>query len=241
MTKHQDRPHSLSPDRACIVHWAASVGAVTAEALAHLHGASVESARGRLSIATRQGLLVRHRLLTRLPTLYTVTRAGLRAAGIERVQPCRISAANALHTTVCVHAAAELQRRYPDQCIVGERELLREERGNGARTVSTKVRRLDGRGPALHSPDLVLWAAAGDGGRPTAVEIELTIKAPRRLEHICRAWARSRDVGGVVYLAPGDVERALHRAIERAHAGDRIVVLPLDALPLAAAITRLGF
>ncbi|HZL47813.1 MAG TPA: hypothetical protein VFC30_02240, partial [Solirubrobacteraceae bacterium] len=68
---------------------------------------------------------------------------------------------------------------------------------------------------------------------PIPVEVELTIKAPRRLLDICRAWARCRCVAGVLYLAPPEVERALHRAIDQTEAGERIVVVSLDALPAA--------
>ena len=67
-------------------------------------------------------------------------------------------------------------------------------------------------------------------GLPVAVEVELTIKAPERLAAICRAWARARCVAGVLYLAPPEVERAVQRAIDRAQAHERVVVVPLDAL-----------
>jgi hypothetical protein len=91
----------------------------------------------------------------------------------------------------------------------------------------------------MHRPDLVLWSSSPGLGNPIAVEVELTIKAPRRLEEICRAWARAREVSGVLYLAPPPVERALQRAIERANAAERIVVVSLDSLPLAStAISR---
>ena len=69
-----------------------------------------------------------------------------------------------------------------------------------------------------------------------AVEVELSVKAPRRLDAICRAWARCREVGGVLYLAAPEAERALLRAVEQADAAARIVVVPLAALPRA----RLG-
>jgi hypothetical protein len=236
MTKLTDRhAPTLSRELMAILQWAASLGAVTAEALAHLQGIGVASARGRLSAATHERLLARHRLLYELPALYTVTRAGLRAAGIAGLEPCRVSAGNSLHTIACAHAAAELQRRYPDQRVVGERELRRQERRLSAPIASAAIRGPGGRGPMLHRPDLVLWPGAPDCTGPVAVEIELTVKAPRRLEAICRAWARSRDVAGVLYLAPPDVERALHRAIDKAQAAARIVVLPLDTLPLTAA------
>ncbi len=82
-----------------------------------------------------------------------------------------------------------------------------------------------------HRPDLVLWPLSPDGGLPVAVEVELTIKAPERLAAICRAWARTRCVAGVLYLAPPEVERAVIRAIDRAQAHERVLVVPLDALP----------
>jgi hypothetical protein len=70
---------------------------------------------------------------------------------------------------------------------------------------------------------------------PVAVEVELTIKAPRRLVEICRAWARCRRVAGVLYLAPAtlpaDVERALSRAVAEARACEEVIVVPLSALP----------
>ena len=65
---------------------------------------------------------------------------------------------------------------------------------------------------------------------PVAVEVELTVKAPRRLLEICLGWARCRCVAGTLYLAAPEVQRPLARAIERAQAGERIVVVTLDAL-----------
>jgi hypothetical protein len=236
MTKPTDRhTRTLPRELATTLRWTASVGAVTAESLAHLQDTGVASARGRLSAATHERLLTRHRLLYELPALYTVTRAGLRAAGIAGLEPCRVSAANSLHTIACALAAAELQRRYPDQRVAGERDLRAQERRLRAPVASATMRGPGGRGSMLHRPDLVLWPEAGDRRGPVAVEIELTVKAPRRLEAICRAWARSREVAGVLYLAPADVERALRRAIDKAQATAQIVVLPLDALPLVAA------
>jgi hypothetical protein len=83
--------------------------------------------------------------------------------------------------------------------------------------------------PSRHRPDLVLWPVE-NGAAPVAVEVELTVKAPRRLEQICRAWVRARCVAGVLYVASPGAERALAQAIERARGRERIVVLPLAAL-----------
>ncbi|HUE26858.1 MAG TPA: hypothetical protein VMP89_08800, partial [Solirubrobacteraceae bacterium] len=82
-------------------------------------------------------------------------------------------------------------------------------------------------GPAAHRPDLLLLPSEFPAAPATAVEVELTVKAPARLERICRAWARQRGIGGVIYIAPDSVRRPLERAIGRADAGERIVIVPM--------------
>jgi hypothetical protein len=248
-----------------IVRWAAGLGAVTAEAVAVRLDVTVASARGRMRGAVCDGLLVRERPLRGHPSLYAVTRAGLRAAGASGLDPCGVSASGALHLIECARAAAALERCYPDHRVQGERELRREERecrcvlasaelGGGAHGDRSRIDRSRetrafgaGRfgdaseasvspigprfGQQRHCPDLVLWPLDPGGGLPVAVEVELTVKAPERLAEICQAWARARQVAGVLYLAAPAAERALLRAIDRARAHDRVVVVPLRALP----------
>ncbi len=114
-------------------------------------------------------------------------------------------------------------------------ELRGEESSYGAPLASATLgRRADG-APLLHRPDLVLWpdskGIAADGpALPVAIEVELTVKAPRRLLEICRAWARCRCVAGVVYLAAPVVLRPLERAISNARAGERIAMLDLEGV-----------
>jgi hypothetical protein len=228
------RASEPSPERVAIMQWTARLGAVTAEALAHRQGYTVASARARLIAAERDGLMARRHLLAGAPALYSLTRAGLRASGLDGLGPCRVSVANAPHAIACASVAAALERRYPDHRLLGERELRREERDAGAALASARIGiRPDG-GPLLHRPDLVLWPTGPDAVAPVAVEVELTVKAPRRLLEICRAWARCRCVAGVLYLASPEVERPLARAIEKAGAGERIVVVGLHALHLRA-------
>jgi len=235
-----------SPERAAIVRWTARLGAVTADALAIHEDASLAAARRRLGALETAGWLVRTRPLAGRPALYTATRTGLRIAGLCGLGPCRVSAAGAQHLIECARVAAVLERRYPDHLVAGERELRRDERERGAPLASARLGTGPRGEPLLHRPDLVLWPevcageAHGPGGgavgravadgRPVAVEVELTVKAPRRLAEICLAWARCRSVAGVVYVAPPEVGRALARAIERSAAHGRIVVVELDAL-----------
>jgi hypothetical protein len=226
-----------SPERVAIMQWTARLGAVTDEALADRLDTTVASARGRLLAAERAGLLSRKRPLAGQPALYTVTRAGLRVSGLRGLDPCRVSNSNAQHLIECARAAAALERCYPDHRVLGERELRRDERERGAQLASARLGSgLDG-GPLLHRPDLVLWPYRSDDGLPVAIEVELTIKAPQRLIEICRAWARCRCVAGVIYLAPSEVDHALERAIERTQAGERVAVVPLDALSLSSGST----
>ena len=63
-----------------------------------------------------------------------------------------------------------------------------------------------------------------------AVEVELSVKAPRRLAAICRGWARARQVDAVYYLAAPAAARALQRAVSEVRAEDRITVLPLGGV-----------
>jgi hypothetical protein len=213
------------------VRWTARLGAVTADALAVRLDATVASARARLRGAERAGLLGCHRPLAGQPPLYTATAAGVRACGERDLQPCRVSASGARHLIVCSHVAAALERCYPDHALLGERELRRAERVHGRPLASARIGWRHGGDAGVHRPDLVLLPQRVPDGLPVAVEVELTVKAPRRLHDICLAWARAGCVAGVLYLAPADVRRALARAVRSAAAGERIAVLGLDAVP----------
>ncbi len=230
---------TCSEEVAGIIAWAAGLGAGTAEALAREHGWTLAAARARLAHAERRGLLSSWRPLRDQPALYTATRAGLRAAGIIGIEPARVSAGAARHAVVCSLVAAELRHRYPDHRVVGEAELRREERSAAALLASAPV---IGRGPVTHRPDLALLG--GRAGCPTiAVEVELTVKSPRRLAAICLGWARAGHLGGVLYLAPAAVRPALWRAIEQSRSADMVAVVALETLegadggPIERAIT----
>jgi hypothetical protein len=222
---------TLSPEQAEIVRWVASLGAITAEALALRYEVTLACARARLAVAHRRGLVSRACPLAGRPSLFTLTRAGLRASDMSDIQACRVSASNANHLIVCAKAAAALERCYPCNRVVGERELRRDEREHGRALASARIAGLAVGEQWLHRPDLVLWPDASEGALPVPVEVELTVKAPRRLLAICRAWARCRTIAGVLYLATPPVERALLRAVGEAGAVERIAVVGLDALP----------
>jgi len=220
-----------------VLGWVARVGAVTGQALAEVQGSTLASARAQLAAGERRGLLFGQRPLATQPRLYTVTRAGLRRCGEHGLEPCRVNISGAMHLITCARVAARLQRRYPGTRVTGERELRRDEREQGRPLASARLRTgPDGR-PLLHRPDLILRPIPSEGtvgaksdDLPVAVEVELTVKAPRRLEEIVVAWARCRLVAGVIYVVAPEVEHALTRALDRARAGAEIAVVPLAAL-----------
>ncbi len=221
---------TYSPEQLEILSWTVRFGAVTAEALAVHGGWTLASARARLCAAERAGLLRSQRVLAGSSRLYTATRAGVRRSCVRGLEPCRISVATAAHAIACAHVAAALERAYPDHRVTGERELRRDEREAGAPLASASLGHGPGDAALMHRPDIVLWPEHPSQALPVAVEVELTVKAPARLLKICRAWARCRCVAGTLYLAAPAVQRPLSRAIERAQAGERIVLTGLDAL-----------
>ncbi len=235
MSGRRERTTAAAPGRLELLRWTAGLGAVSAEALARREGTSVPSARGRLTAAERDGSVRAWRLLRGQPTLYTVTSAGLRAAGLASLAAGRIGPGTALHAAACCEAAVSLEASFPSLSLLGEPALRRREAdrgaplavlpGAGAKLAGGRA----GMGAGTHRPDLLLVAARETGCRPVAVEVELTVKAPERIAAICRAWARSREVSGVLYLASPQALTAVERAIGAARAERRIVALPLDA------------
>jgi hypothetical protein len=229
--------------RLALVRWAAGLGAVTGEALAVREGSGLASARARLRGAARAGLLRRCEALRGVPAMYVVTPAGLRACGLRRRTPVPVGPGGAPHAIACAWVAAVLERDYPHHRVLGGPDLRAERSSRGEALASARIAGAAS-APVLHAPDLVLIARAPATAPPVAVEVELTVKAPRRLEAICRAWARSSELGGVLYVVAPAVERPLIRAIEAAHAGPSIAVVPLGALagtpahPGAPAIAR---
>lgn len=219
-----------SPERLAIVRWAGRLGPITAEALALHDGRTIASARAHLCAAEHAGLLKRTRVLADAPALYAVTRAGLRESGLCGLEPSRVSAANAPHAIVCAEVAAALEHAYPDHEVMGERELRREERQADAPLASARLGDTPTGAPLLHRPDLVLWPHDPQESLPVAIEVELTIKAPRRLLEICRAWARCKCVAGTLYLTAADVRRPLARAIAAAQAEESVIAVGLEAL-----------
>lgn len=212
-----------------ILAWLAAIGAGGADEIAAACDLGAGSARARLRALERAGLVRQVRLLHGAPALHLLTRGGLRAAGRGELAPVAVSAASFAHQLAVARVAVALGREHG--AVVGEGELRALERTAGAPVASAEVGHAADGSVALHRPDLVCWP----DGRPVAVEVELTVKAPRRLRLILRGWARSRRVAGVAYYASPHAARAVAAAVHSEQAGDRVAVLGLeDAGPLPA-------
>jgi hypothetical protein len=213
-------------DRA-IVEWIGRLGAAAAtDVMAHFAMGRTSTYR-RLAMLVDQGLLAPARLLYGQPALYVATRDGLQWARLARFEPCRVGVASAKHFASCARLAVVLERTEPASRVCSEREVRVAELDAGEPVASAELGRLpDGR-PRLRRADLVLMPD-DERRRPIAVEVELAVKWSRRLEAICRAWARCRLIESVRYYASPAAARAVVRAVERVHARDVIEIYSLD-------------
>jgi hypothetical protein len=228
--------------RAEMIAWVETLGAITAEALAVREELSTDVARERLDEAVELGFLDRHSVLVGYSDLYVARTAGRRfsrkhadAGGYaypDGLRTARVTIKEARHLIACASVAAALERRYPDHRIISERELHRDESKRGRRLASVNVRR---RGETQsHFPDVVIWPPAPHGEPPPlpiAVEVELTAKWKEDLTTICRGWARGRHLGGVLYYAETPkIEEKLLDVVEALQAEETIVVNPLSSI-----------
>lgn len=210
------------------VAWAARLGAVTAEALALLKDISLGTAKTELSRLAGLGLLKSCRPLRDQPSLYTATSDGMSLCGEQELTQCKVTPGGASHLIACAAVAARLACSCPGHRLAGERELRREESMHGGPLASATLEAGKDGAEMLHRPDLVLWPR--EGGRPVAVEVELTLKSRERLTAICQAWVRSELVAGVLYVAVREVERALRQMRDGLEANERFAVLSLAEL-----------
>jgi hypothetical protein len=185
-------------------------GAVSIEHVMAALGTGPTMAYRRVAACVERGLIVRVPVLRDEPSLLIATRDGLRYAGLSL--PLAVSPGSVEHWLRCASVALELGERHGHERVLTEREVGAAEQIERRPIASAKLGELPSGRPRLHRPDLALLL----GERPTAIEVELTAKSPRRLDQILRAWRRASWVAEVRYLCPpGASRRALERAIAR--------------------------
>ncbi|HEX3241348.1 MAG TPA: helix-turn-helix domain-containing protein [Solirubrobacterales bacterium] len=200
-------------------------GAVTVEQVMAALGVGRTAAYRRVAACVERGLLERLSLLRDEPSLLRATRDGLRYAGLG-LPVAVISPGSVTHWLRCASVALSLEEQFGSDRVLTERELRAAEQVEGAPIASAKVGELASGEPRLHRPDLAVLTDDGT----IAVEVELTPKAPRRLEDLIRAWRRASWVAEVRYLcAPGQTRRAVERAVQKVRAESRVSIEDLGS------------
>jgi hypothetical protein len=184
-------------------------------------GVGRTAAYRRVAACIEADLLERVDLLRGVPSLIRATAPGLRYAGLG-LGVAKVSPGSVDHWLRCASTAILLSAEFGADAILSERQLRQLEEVEGRPIFSAKVGELPSGGPRLHRPDLAVVTS----GRPLAIEVELTPKAPRRLEALIRAWRRAEWVGEVrYYCESGLTRRAVERAVAKTHAERRISIL----------------
>jgi hypothetical protein len=198
------------------VHGAVAIGHVMSAL-----GVGRTAAYRRVASCVEAGLIERLSVLRDEPTILRATRQGLRYVGLG-LPLAVISPGLVDHWLRCASMALILSAEFGTENVLSERELMLSERIEERPLFSAKVGELPNGAPQLHRPDL----AVVSGELPIAIEVELTPKAPKRLERLIRAWRRATWVAEVrYYCEPGPTRRAVERAIEKTHAQERVRVL----------------
>ena len=203
-----------------LVGWIARMGAVGIGQVQERFGVCRSVSYAIVARLVEAGLIERVATLPGDPTLLCATPQGIVYAGLG-LPPARVSPGAVDHWLACADAALWAERRWGCDSLISERELRFAELDASRPIARAIVGELpDGR-PMLHRPDLVVR----DDGRTLAIEVELTPKAPRRLERIVRSWRRARCVDQVLYMVPaGPTQRAVKRAVAATHAQERVIV-----------------
>jgi hypothetical protein len=212
-----------------IVAWIGELGAAGAEHVGARFGMGRSWTYRRLQLLVADGLLGERRLLHQQPGLYVATAEGLRWTRLERLGVVRVGAGAFQHAREVARVAAALPR-LGARGLLSERTLRAAENESGELIASASLGNLPGGRQALHRPDLALRSESGE---MVAVEVELSVKAPRRLEAICRGYARARHLDAVVYLAEPAAGRAVQRAVAATRAQEKVRVHALDELQSA--------
>jgi hypothetical protein len=166
-----------------------------------------DAAKRRLAALHRGGYLRRERRYVAEPFAYSVTPAGLGAAGSDLSRPRELDPATYAHDVGIAWLAAAAHRGAFGELseIVCERRMRSEDaRGGRDGRPPHGVRRAAVGGRGLHYPDLTVVTASG---RRVAFELELHVKGATRRERILAAYACDPRFDAVVYLVGSEAER----------------------------------
>ncbi len=186
-------------------------------------GAGRTATYRRVAACVDAGLLERLELVRSEPGLLRATRDGLRYAGLGL--PVAVVSPGAVdHWLRCASTAQMLGEHFGHDRVLTEREIVLAEQIEERPVASAEVGTLPSRAPRMHRADLAVLTEAGT----IAVEVELTPKAPNRLQALLRAWRHAVGRGVVAevhyHCAPGQTRRAVERAVAKTHTEQFIAI-----------------
>jgi hypothetical protein len=211
-----------------VLVWTGRHGVATIENLSIRFGVPERSVARVLRSAASDGLVRRSGRARNQPALFTLTAAGLQAAGLTQLRACPVAPRAEGHLRAVASTAVWLECRLSDSCwVLSEREL--QACGDSLAIDPHRV------GPYVHHaggrrkrPDLLIRPRSITGGLPVAVEVELSRKSSDSLRAICLAWKQCPGVAGVLYLAAPRALAPLECAVGEVGAQGRVTVLALD-------------
>ncbi len=218
-------PRLSEPDRQLLAFAAEHRFVLGAQARTLL-GTSAATASARLRVLTQAGWLGYERKLSG-PGCYQITRRGLGVIGSSLGRPREVDLATYDHEVGLGWLWLAAGRgAFGDLVgIASERHMRSEDRRREDPDDRLGVR-LPGVGPyggeRRHYPDLLLDTASGPR---VAVELELTLKSPRRRTEILGGYALDGRIDGVLYLVENErAGRAMERSARAAGISDRVGV-----------------
>jgi hypothetical protein len=199
-------------------------GVMTVEQAMRATGVGRTATYRRAAALIEAGLLERLDLLRSEPSLLHATRDGLRYAKLA-MPVAAISPGAVDHWVRCTTAAVDLGESYGHDRVLTERDIVSREIIEDRSIAKARLSGGNGYGvERFHRADLAVLSEEG----VIAVEVELTPKAPRRLEELIRAWRRVIGRGEVVevhYLCePGQTRRLVERIVKKVQVEGRIQI-----------------
>lgn len=229
-------PRPQSPDRK-LLNYIGRHGVLTVDHVIAALDLPRATAYRHIASCIEARLLERFTLQHSKLPLLRATRRGLRFAGLRDLPSAEVSLASVDHRLRCASTAQLLLEEFPLSTVLSERDIRARERTSDQLIASARL--VNSR---LRLPDLAVLTHAGT----IVIEVELSPKGPTRLDPLIEAWKQATHVSEVRYYAkPGTTRRGVERAIQKAHASNRIHIfdapparLPDSLRPMRAPASR---
>lgn len=157
------------------------------------------------------GLLDSRRFWYDRPTVWTVTKAGLREAGLP-LEAAVVDVRTYDHDLDAALLCIELEQEF--EVVLTEREVAHVDAGETRGEFSPQAMDMRRIGQRRHLPDFAV-PSYDERGRPLGIELERTAKYRTRLRDIVSLYAEAAHLAGVrYYVTSEEAKRAVLRAVD---------------------------